>query len=61
MVSILLRRELRAGFPRDPVPEDGLPALELAGLVIGINPVGDLAGLRGCQCQERSAHTDVAG
>lgn len=45
MVSILLRRELRSRLPRDPVAEDGLPTLELSRLVIGMNPVGDLAGL----------------
>lgn len=43
MVAILLRRELRAGFPGDPVAEDGLLALELARLIIGVHPVSDLA------------------
>lgn len=45
MVTILLGRELRAGVPRDPVAKDGLLALELARLVIGVHPVSDLAAV----------------
>lgn len=44
MVAALLRREFRARFAGDPIAEDGLLPLELARLVIGINPVGDLVG-----------------
>lgn len=43
MITALLRRELRARVPRDPIPEDGLLALELARLVVGVYPVSDLA------------------
>lgn len=47
MVAALLRRELRASFAGDPIAEDGLLPLELARLVIGIDPVSDLVGLAG--------------
>lgn len=47
MVPILLRRECSAGLSRDPVTENGRSALELAGLVFGINPIGDLSRLNG--------------
>lgn len=45
MITAFLGRELRAGFPGDPVSEDGLLALEFTGLVIGVHPVSDLVGL----------------
>lgn len=43
MIAALLRRELRAGLAGDEVPEHGLLTLELARLVIGIDPVGDFS------------------
>lgn len=43
MVAALLGRELRARLAGDPIAEDGLLALELARLVVGVNPVGDLS------------------
>ena len=47
MVPALLWRKLRAGVPRDPVPENRLLALELARFVIGVHPVSDLAAVSG--------------
>lgn len=41
MIPPLLGRKLRTRLPRDPVPEDGLAALELARLVVWMHPVGD--------------------
>ena len=45
MVPALLRREFGTGFAGDPIAEDGLLPLELARLVIGVDPVGDFAGV----------------
>ena len=45
MITALLGGELRAGFPGDPVSEDGLLALEFTGLVIGVHPISNLVGL----------------
>ena len=46
MITALLGGELRAGFPGDPVSEDGLLALEFTGLVIGVHPISNLVGLQ---------------
>ena len=43
VISALLGRELGAGLPRDEVPEGADLALELAGLVVGLDPIGDTA------------------
>lgn len=42
MVTVFLRGKVRARLSGDPVPEDGLLTLEFTGLVVGIDPVGDL-------------------
>lgn len=47
MVAALLRWKLRASLAGDPIAEDGLLPLELARLIIGIDPVGDLVGVAG--------------
>ena len=41
MVAALLRRELRARLAGDEIAERRLLPLELARLIIGVNPVGD--------------------
>lgn len=43
VVAALLGGELGGGVPRDPVPEGADLALELAGRVAGLDPVGDAA------------------
>lgn len=43
MVAALLGRELGTGLTRDPIAEHRLLPLKLAGLVIGVDPVGDLS------------------
>lgn len=45
MVATFLRWKLGARLFGDPVPKDGLLALEFTGFVVGINPVGDLVGV----------------
>ena len=45
MVPALLRREFGTGVAGNPIAEDGLLPLELARLVIGVDPVGDFAGV----------------
>ena len=47
MIPILLRRKPRTRLPRNPVPKHGLTTLELAGLVIGVDPVGNLLVVSG--------------
>jgi hypothetical protein len=54
MVSILLRGKLRARLSGDPVTKRGLAALELAGLVVGIHPVGDFAIAAGLEVVNKS-------
>ena len=56
MITALLGRELRARFPGDPVPEDGLLALEFTGLVIGVDPVSNLVGLHRVRMLSESTH-----
>lgn len=49
MVAALLGGKLGIGFPGDPVAKDGCLALELARLVCGVHPVGDLGGITGLE------------
>lgn len=44
MISALLGRELGVRLFGDPVAEDRGLALELAGFIVRVNPVGDFAG-----------------
>lgn len=46
MIAALLSLKLDAFLPGDRVTERALLTLELAGLVAGLNPLGDLAGLQ---------------
>ena len=43
MIATLFRRELGTRFTRDPIAENGLLSLELARLIVGIDPVGNLS------------------
>lgn len=47
MIAALLRREFRPGLAGDEAAEHRLLTLELARLVIGIDPVGDLGRITG--------------
>lgn len=47
MIAALLRWELCPGLAGDEAAEHRLLALELAGLVIGVDPVGDLIRVAG--------------
>lgn len=64
MIAALLGRELGAGFTRDPVAEGALLALELARLVAGLDPVGDVAagvgagGVFGCLGRVSETHCE---
>lgn len=45
MVAIFLGGKLRAGFFRDPVPEDRNLTFEFAGFVVARDPVCDFRGI----------------
>lgn len=53
MIAALLRREFRPSLAGDEAAEHRLLTLELARLVIGVHPVGDLIRVAGL-CIKRS-------